>query len=1852
MIDIEHKYEVLETVYFSSNSIVYRALNTQTGDKVIIKALNRQLHKLTGLYQLKNEYRVLEKLGGDYVIKAYEFINFEASFAIVLEDFGGITLSQYFDESPLTLKEHLRLSLEICKCLDFVHKNQMIHKDINPSNILFNPQTRKIKLIDFGISSEHVYETSPALNPNILTGTLPYMSPEQTGRMNRSIDYRTDFYSLGVTLYEMACGKLPFAASSPAEMVYAHIALTPAPVHSINPMIPECVAMIINKLMSKMPEDRYKSVAGIAFDLNRCLKSLDKDEITEIVFEPGEGDIHDSFEIPKKLYGRSSELNILLGSFERISMGKGELTLIGGYSGIGKTTLVNELHKPILRKQGLFITGKYDQYTRSKPYSAIFQALDQFCRYILSEPEISKERWKLKILDALSGRGRLITEHIARLELIIGEQPKLPDVSVSEEQVWFKIALKKLIMAIPSSKHPVVFFMDDVHWADMASLELFENILTDLNVKNLMFIGAYRDNEVSASHPLIRSIDKIRRNNGIVQNIILDNLHLHSIEQLIIDMTGLSKVEAASLAKAVMEKTRGNPFYIIEFLYQCHKDNLLFYDQYVKRWQYNLDEIYNFKIALNVADYLISRIESLPRGTQELIALAACLGNRFSVTELATVAGKNGSIIRNELKPAIAAEMVYASVGMEGTNEDMQCRFCHDKFQQAGYQMLSEARRQCIHLSIARYYQSLNEWEASPYLFAVAEHYSKALDCLYSEEEKIRIIDIFFQAADAAVQSSAFDTARKYLELIELIAGEKSKQDKSFQLHLYSRYHLVLFSLALFDEMDLVFGQTVSVSDNPLDLVDIYCIQLISLTNRSRYEEAFFLGVSLLEKLGVFYPQNKLVHKINEEIEQYYEYERNDSITGLEERPVVSDANAQAVAKLVNRIAPAGLFFNPLASFWAICINTNLMIEKGITPWGLESAANLHLALINMKNDYYSGYVLAKKAVDIAQRKGFIGELYRMYHTLGIFTGHWFEPLENCIDYAHDAFKGNLDNGEFEFSCFSFFTSQVAVLEVCESISDMENEVAAAFSFASRMNNLFSLPPFMVFGQMIKALRGETFTWGSFNDEAFQEEEHLKQIKNHAIGQCYFSIYRALSATIFGDFETAFNLTQKVTPLLSHMTGFYTTALHNFLFSLALCKTIEKYTLAEKTQQLKMRLQKNQMWLKERARDAPCNFEHLYTMIEAEILAAEGKYDKALPLYEKAIALAQKNKRPYHYALFCELAGQRYLQMEINRAAALYLKEAYFAYLKWEAAGKTKQLKEKYPQIIFSNLDVNSIQYQASKTIFDDFIDLSAIIKSTQAISGEIEKKKLLKKLMTVIIENSGSNRGYILLKSDPTWVLSTYEYAGGAIELLIDDQELPFEIIDAMTSLPVSIINYVKRTREALFIGSVADSQFALDSYFIEHSTTSVLCFPILFQNSLKGIVYLENDLLTGAFNSKRLEVLNIIASQAAISLENSELFSVLDNKVACRTCQLEQEIAEHKKTENALRQSEERFSKAFHSSPAMMAILRMTDHVFIEVNESFLTELEYEREEVAGHTPEAISIWPDQAQKSLFIGLFNHHKPGDIIECKLQSKSGRTIFALASSEYVSLDNYDCQLIVMQNINEKKQYEANMFRMDRLNLIGEMAAGIGHEIRNPMTVIRGFLQLLRNNDYYKRDHTYFELMIEELDRANDIISEYLGMAKDKRVDLHLIPLDQIVQSLSPMICADANYQGMEVKLELGSPPMPLIDKKEIRQMILNMARNGLEAMSPGGVLTIQTSLEEDEIVLAIKDQGRGLSPDLLDKLGTPFVTTKEKGTGLGLAVCYSIAARHHARIDCETGVHGTTFKVFFPTPKMLAALS
>ncbi|WP_027398354.1 AAA family ATPase [Anaerovorax odorimutans] len=1542
VVNTEKDYEIIKEIYSYQYTTVFKALNIKENKSYIIKVLNTEFNNPINVSKIKNKYDLLKKIKSKYVIKVNCYLEFNNNFSVVLEDFGGIPLSQYINNHCFKLKEFLQVALKITKCIRFIHSKHIIHNNISPLNILYNPHNNMIKLFGFENSSEFSFETLEALNPNIFHDKLYYISPEQTGRMNGPIDYRTDFYSLGITLYELACRKLPFNFTDAADIVYFHMAKTPVFINEINPSFPCIVSKIILKLMEKMPEDRYKSSDGIILDLQECLNQLEEKGIID-EFELGKNDRLDKFEISKKIYGRDKEIKKLLNIFARSVKRGAELVFVSGYSGIGKTAIVNELHKPILKSHGIFLSGKCDQYNKNVPYSALFNALDQFCNYVLSDSEDEVKNWKKKILDSLGDNGDLLIEVIPKLKLIIGNQPKLVKDSIIEVQNKFSIALQNLLKAISSERHPIVFFIDDLQWIDVDSLELFEKIIFDDTIRGLMFICTYRENEVDSTHSLMKSIKRIKKEDGCIEHIHLDNLNVNDISQIIHKVFNCNNDEVYNLAKIIHEKTLGNPFYIIEFLKYCNAKKLIYYNISEKKWMCNELDIKKSKISDNVVVFLIGKIKTLPEATRELILIAACIGNRFDIKILSAISGKSLKKINEDLKPAIDSEMIYVLGKNELNSEKVEFLFCHDKFQQAAYLALEEEKKKLIYRSIANYYETTEGLTNNANLFLVAELYSKLLGNI-DNEELIKIINIFLKAAKAARVTSAYDIAKKYLELIINILPQSLKNDDSFIQLLYTEYHLVLFSLADFEEVDKIYYKIEKITKNPLEMVDACCVQLISLSNRSRYTEAFVLGISLLKKLGVIYPENDIEVVIKKEVEKFYLYLQDGSIKKLEKKEMLSDEKDKAIAKLLNRITAASVFFNPLASFWTVLVSVNLMVEKGVTNLSLENLATIALALVPLKNDYYTGYQLSKKLISILEQKGFKEELNRIYHTHSLLNCHWYEPLETAVLYAHKAYKGNVENGEFEFSCFSFFTSQTGILEFCNSIEEMQEEVDAALTFTKQTGNLYSQEAFVSFFQLIKGLKGETFCYGSFNDNDFNEEEYLIKIHDNKIAVFYFYVYKAFLSVIFSDFKKAYKIIKKAAFYLSHVPpAFYIIALFRFLTAISICKSINEEEFSNQKEEMKNLLEENQIWMYQRAKDAPFNFKHLYSLVQAEIKALEGKCNEAFRLYEEAMVEAEQNKRPYHYALICEMTGQKYLEMGIKKTANFYIKEAYLGFQDWKASGKVEWMKKRYREVLFSNSNSQLLSMGYNDL---NCIDLKAIINVSQAISSEIETKKLLEKLMEIVIQTSGSTMGHIFLKDENKIILLVSGNLNNNTELIITHKEVDLNHKDSLKILPVSMINYVAMTKEVLIIDNVSASQFIYDNYFESNNIKSAMCLPILQQNTLKGIVYLENNILSGAFNknNNNIEVLKMISSQAAISIENAFLYSKLERKVKERTLLLEDTISKLKESNSTLEKeiiNRKTTEKALEESERQITLSKEYDKIKMEFFSNISHEL-----------------------------------------------------------------------------------------------------------------------------------------------------------------------------------------------------------------------------------------------------------------------------------------------------------------------
>lgn len=1616
MINANEKYNNIKHIYTSENSIVYTAVDEQTGIPVILKTINDNVVDGYGYTKIENEYNILSKIKSEFIPKAIDYSKIGDNYFIVLEYCEGITLLDYIKENKISIKEFLYIAQQIVHALSDLHNAGIIHKDLNPANIIYNNKTRKVFIIDFGLSTEFSYQKSLNMETNVSEGTLYYISPEQTGRMNHIIDFRTDFYSLGITFFEMLCGCHPFESESLTQIIYMHLAKLPPVVKEINPNVPEMLSRLIYKLMAKMPEDRYLKAEGIFFDLNKCIEMLDdEDEIKE--FELGTGDYSDHFEIPEKLYGRDNEISILMSTYHEILKGRKELISISGHSGIGKTSLVGELYKPLANSNGMFIYGKFNQYHRNIPYIAILHAIEQFCDFILSENEKTIETWNGRISTVLKQNGELIVDRIPKLALIVGEQQKLPELSPLEERTRFKIVLQDLITVIASPHRPLVMFIDDIHLADMGSLEVIEEIMSNDKIGGLQIVACYRDNEVNDSHPLILSINKMVTRQANIQQISLAGLTFDSVTQMIADALRCSTDSVTELTDVVYSKTNGNPFYLKQFIKLCCRKEYIFFDCATKAWKWSIENIKTCPAEENVVDFLVRNIDQVPSETTRLLSLGACIGQIFKVATLSEISGKKIDQILQDLKQAVSLQVIYPIKNNIGMNEETEFHFSHDRFQQAFYTILSEKERYNIHYVLAVYYEKIGygNGEYTEKQFIMADNYSKAFSIIGVETEKRRVSEILLRAAHFACIVSAFDTAIHYIEQIIGSLAEINVDD-NFDFLVYAEYHFALCSLAKYEQADEVYTLLETLVNEPIRLTDNCCLQAVSLSNRGRYKDAFMLGIELLEKLGVHFPIDDLLNTIIKEINNFYYELDNDEFPRIEELPKAGNILEFSIGKILNRICTAGFFYNPLYSFWAIITSARRVLENGYTPDGLSLYGSLTLLLIPFRNDYKLSYNLVRSAMKLAEKNGY--KLFRMYHLFSLINCHWFENLKSGISYARESCSGNITVGDFEFACFTYFTTQQIVLETGENIDELIAENNSALAFSEKHGNVHAYGTFISFRQLCKSLVTKD-SKGSFNDAGFNELAHIGEVRGNHMALCFFYTLRALSAVIYLDFDMAFELTEKAAPLMPSITGFYANSLHNFLNSLSICKRLEngKCTEEEKVLLLK-KLSTNQIWLNERAKDAPINFQHLYDLIEAERYMLEHKdtdsltaYRKMLSLYEKAMIGAAESNRIYHYALACELAVIQFIKMDSLRFATVYLKEAYSAYLSWGATAKVEQMTQKYSEL--KRLRFNSLKFREERNVVSktnnsmhsrlfstnsSVYDFTAIIKASQAISSETKIEVILERLVSVLLENSGAQNIYYLIKKDNDYFIQAEGHSEGETVSVLHDRPIGTGI------LPMNILNYVERTHESVIIDdATVPGMYGNYEHTLSHRCKSLMCIPVINKGELKGILYLENNLIEGAFDNKRIEALKTIAAQLAISLENSYLINNLQQLVEDRTRELREEIEIRKNAEKRLEQM------ANYDPLTNLPNRRM-----------FQTYLDHSIELAIMNKTNLAVLFIDLDGFKLINDKYGHDK-GDIV---LVTTAKRLIDAVRSCDTVSRMGGDEFVLILENVKTIEEIE------------------------------------------------------------------------------------------------------------------------------------------------------------------------------------------------------------------------------------
>ncbi|MBD2728914.1 AAA family ATPase [Nostoc sp. FACHB-892] len=1494
-------------IYESSNSLVYRGIRDD-GVGIVAKILKLDYPSPQELTRYRQEYKITCSLNLEGVIKAYSQQDYQRTLVIILEDFGGESLEQWMHKRPdifcpMPLSTFLGLAIAICDILGRIHAANIIHKDINPGNIVLNLDTGVVKIIDFGIATQFKRTNPTFKSPHVLEGTLAYLSPEQTGRMNRLLDYRTDLYSLGVTFYELLTGHLPFPTTDILELVHCHIAKVPVPPHELNATIPKAVSDIVLKLMAKNAEDRYQSAWGIKADLEIGLHQFAQtDKIDGI--QLGLQDVSDRFQIPQKLYGREAEIETLLAAFDRVaetgneelrvknqenSQFQVEMMLVSGYAGVGKSALVQELYKPITAKRGYFVSGKFDQFQRNIPYSAIADALQKLVQQLLGEPEEQVQQWRSRLLTALGTNGQIIIDIIPEVELIIGKQPPVSEVGATETQNRFNLIFQKFVRVFCSS-HPLVIFLDDLQWIDSATLKLIELMLLDEQTQFLFLIGAYRDNEVNPTHPLMLTLLRLRKQGAVLQEIILAPLTLLPLNQLIAETLHQNADTVCSLAELVLRKTEGNPFFVGEFLRMLHSENLLTFDAQHLCWQWNIADIQAQDITDNVVDLLLIQLNKLPENTQQILQLAACIGAEFNLNTLAIVCEQSPKAISLDLLVAIQAGLIQPISELDENLLVQEYKFLHDRVQQAAYALIDESQKLGVHLQIGHnLLEKTSPQQLAERLFEIVDQLNYGTELISEQSQRNEIAKLNLQAGQKALAATAYEAAFKYFNAgLKLLDVESWQRKYDLTLVLHSEAAEAAYLSGHFDQMERLVEEVLNRAKTSLDKVKAYDSRIQAWLSQGDPKEALKTGLEVLQLLGISLVEAPSQLDVQAGLKETALQLAGREIEDLIDLPEMTEPVPLAAIHILVSTVGAAFNVSPPLMVLIVCKMVNLSIANGNAIWSILGYAAYGMMLCGVVQDIELGYRFGKLSLNLAKRLSSKKVNCKALLMVNFHIIHWKAHLKETFPALADAYQSGIESGEFEFAGYCAFSLCYCPFFAGQELTELEQQTAIYRKATNQIRRETVSTWLAMLQQTILNLRGQSENPSRLVGCIYDEEQALAQAIAVKDGTSlhYFYLNKLILYYLFGDYEQAAKTATLAEQYLSAATALVSVPPFHFYDSLIFLSLFADASNSEKAAWLN-RVNANQEKMQKWANHAPMNFLHKFQLVEAEKARVLGQFFEAEEFYEQAILGAKENEYLQEEALSYELAAKHYLARGRERFAQLYMKEAHYCYERWGATAKAKDLETRYPQFFPQslNLALTQVHTTAGTTSNTSHIafDLATVIRAFHTISREIELDQLLNSLMQILIENAGAQTGCLILENAGEWAIeAACELNDGAN--LCTTQVL--QSVSIVNRLPESIIHYVIRTHESVILNDATrEGNFINEPYIQQNQTKSLLCLPLLNQSKLVGVLYLENQLATGAFTPERFsegdamrtQLLNLLSTQAAIAIENAKLYSKL---------------------------------------------------------------------------------------------------------------------------------------------------------------------------------------------------------------------------------------------------------------------------------------------------------------------------------------------------------------------------------------
>jgi predicted ATPase/signal transduction histidine kinase len=1837
-------YKVQATLYESASTIVYRALRAGDLRPVVLKVLRRKPPRAQDVERLRREFDLGSIANVRSVVRPLALETFDGKPALVLEDFGGESLDHIL-AGPMDVALFLRLGVAAAGALADVHRHGIVHRDIKPSNLIARVDSGETKIADLGIAS------APGLAPNrdpgaappvhaeaLIEGSLPYMSPEQTGRMNRTVDERSDLYALGVTFYEMLSGHLPFKAKDPVEWIHCHLAREPAPLFRVAAHVPEALSAMVMKLLAKRPEERYQTAAGLLYDLRACQQQHDRAGVIDL-FELGSRDAADTFQIPRKLYGRAEPAHRLRAALQSVAeTGQAGLVLVSGYSGIGKSSLVQELEAPVVAGGGLFLAGKFDQYQRDVPYSTIARAFREHVVTLLGDGDEAVTRLRGRLDATLGPNADLIVRMFPELERVLGPRPTPPGLPRSEEETRFHGAFRGLLSVLTEGGRTLVLFLDDLQWSDSASLRLLTRVLAHPDTPGVLTVGAYRDNEVYASHPLMLALDELRRAGITPTDLVLGPLSPEETTALVADTVHSDLDAARPLAELVHAKTAGNPFFVIQFLTVLHDEGLIRAVP-LRGLVWDVATIRELGFTDNVVDLMTRKLERLAPGPLELLKTAACIGNTVDVATLSIVRSTSPAETEAQLESAIDEGMIVLRRGAY--------RFLHDRVQQAAYSLIPQERRAEVHLSIGRLLladraagaqdQQAQEDQAETEgasLFDVANHLNLGAHLMTDAGERRALAALNLEAGRKAKASTAYASAVRYFEAgLSLQVSWESDYALAYGLH-FERAEC-LYLLGRFDEAEVAFARILARTDVTLDRAAVFQLEVDLFTSQIALDKAVDAAVRGLAELGVPLRAHPTDEELAATADRVWRTLASRTPDELLDLPLMTDPQMRAALGILAVLFGPSHSVHPNLPFVVYANMVEISLRHGNTDASALGYAYFGMALGPKFGRYREGYAFGKLGYDLAEKHGFLAYKSKLNLIFGDCIAPFSKPLQGALDYLDVAFRTAVETGDLTFACYCCNHIVFDRLLLGEPLGDVYRESLRRFEFARKANFDASCRIITDIQLYILAMRGMA-------PEALREQgdfdvrEFDAQMDAYPwpIIRCWHFIMRVCARYMLGDVEGALaaglKAREQIWTTMAHLQDpeFW------FFFGLTLAAAHDGAAPHSdaRARHLEM-LRAHEAKLAEWSAGCPENFEAKWALVAAELARVEGRAEEAMALYEQAIRAARRSGFVQNEGLGLELAGRFHRARGFELIGDTYLREARAAYVRWGGFGKVAALDKRYGHLAPLPEAPSKQGAQGTLALRAEWLDLSSIVQASQSISSEVSLERLVETLFRIVLEQGGAQRGILVMARGGQ---PTIEAEAWLEELGVRTRVLPSPPLAGSKRLPVSLVTTVLKTgRRILLDDARLPHPFSQDEYVARAAPRSVLCLPVVRQAQAVGVLYLENNALTGAFTADRLAALELVAAQAAISLEIAKLIEIE------RTARAEAEAAERRAAFLADATAllvESLDYEAQLARLANLAVQSLADVCLIDL--------------VDGASGQVRRV--AAAQKA----------PADLdagVRLPLVT-GGQTVgfITLAQASGGPYGARDLELArELANRAAIAIFNARLYRsaQDAVQLRDDFLSVASHELRTPLTSLILSLNALERRPWADRplapllDARRLGQAARQAERLDRLVGDLLDVSHLEAGHLNLqrgsVDLGELVREVVARFEEDASRAGCVVTVAAAAGIIGNWDGSRLDQVVTNLFANAVK-FGAGKPIAIRVDRRDQTALLIVKDEGIGIDRQQQERIFERFERAVSPrnfgGLGLGLYVCRRFVDAHGGtiRVSSEPG-EGSVFSVELP---------